>query len=370
VRDGDVVVLGGGVVGLALAFELAGRGVGVVVVEPGGLGESAFDAGLEAGSIGPQADLEPAPEAAADLSLLSRHLYADWIDRIEAESGLACELDARGAFTVALSEVEEVQLDRALDWQRARGLPFEVLSAEEARLREPALGPDAVSAFAFPLEAQVSPSRLVRALAVAARAAGVRLVDRLAVLGLVTEGGRAVGVETTGGRFGAGTVVLAASGRLPLLSGAPPLPLASLTAPVVRLDAGDDPDRPTRALAALSLRLAPRRDGSLLAIGPWERTGRASAPSAGTVTSLLARAARLTPSAEDFPVLGVGTGLRRETPDGVPLLGETGLPGFLCAEGGDEIGTAPGRAAFLADLVTGRTPPLPPAGFSPSRSGL
>lgn len=370
-RDGDVIVLGGGVVGLALAFELAGRGVGVVVVEPGGLGEPESGRAWCGGSIGPQSDLESPPEAVADLALLSRHLYADWIDRIEAESGLACELDARGAFTVALSEVEEVQLDRALDWQRARGLPFEVLSAEEARLREPALGADAVSAFAFPLEAQVSAPRLVRALTVAARAAGARLVDRVGIQGLVIEGGRAAGVETASGRFRASTVVIAASGRLPPLPGAPRLPpLTLFQAPVARLDAGDDADRPTRALAALSLRLAPCRDGSLLAIGPWGRSGRASAPAAAAVTELLGRTARLTPTAADYPLMGLGTALRWETPDGVPFLGETGLPGCLYAEGGDEVGTAPGRATFLADLVTGCPPPLPPAAFSPGRSSL
>jgi hypothetical protein len=133
--------------------------VETVVVDPGAAGERGASAlGASAGLVNPQARPEVGPEALRDLSLLSRHLFGGWIETLEEETGLPCEYDVRGGLTVALTEAEEVALDRALDWQRAHALPFEVLPGEEACAREPALSSAVRAAFSFPDDGQLPPA--------------------------------------------------------------------------------------------------------------------------------------------------------------------------------------------------------------------
>ncbi|MGE5345056.1 MAG: FAD-dependent oxidoreductase, partial [Acidithiobacillales bacterium] len=120
-------MVGTGLIALAIALELARRGVETAVVGEGSPAEASASAAGAAGSVDPQTRPGPAPEPLRDLTLLSRHLFGDWVEALEEETGLSCEYDVRGGLAVALTEEEEVVLDRALDWQRARSLPFEVL---------------------------------------------------------------------------------------------------------------------------------------------------------------------------------------------------------------------------------------------------
>jgi glycine oxidase len=366
----DVVVIGAGAAGLALAFELARRGVQAVVVERGAPSSRASSAlGAAAGLVNAQGHPGVDPEPVRDLALLSRHLYADWIESIEEEAGVSCEYDVRGGLTVALSDIEEVQLDRSLDWQRARALPFEVLPAEEARAREPGLGGGVRAAFSFPLDGHVNPQRLGPALALAAQRAGATLVTRTPALALSLAGGRASGVETSSGRIAAGAVVNAAGAWATHLAGAPALPVAPVRGQLVLLDASEDPDRLTRFVHAVGVYLVPRRDGTVVVGSTRENAGFDARPTAGGVTALLEKAARVVPAVAGYAFLEAWAGLRPSSPDDVPLLGETAVPGYYLAAGlyGSGVLLAPGAAVVLADLLTGQTPPLPPAPFSPAR---
>ena len=204
-RRADVVVLGAGLTGLSLGLALARRGVETAVLDLGDAeGPFAVAPSFPSGAVEAQSRPDTAPEPLRDLSLLSRHLFGDWIEALEEETGLACEYDVRGGLAAALTEGEEVLLDRALDWQRARALPFEVLPAEEARAREPALSAAVRAAFSFPGDGQLSPPRLARALLLAARRAGAVVTGPAAIPSIHVEAG-CVG----GGRDAAG----APSGR-------------------------------------------------------------------------------------------------------------------------------------------------------------
>ena len=369
----DVVIVGAGAVGLALAFELARRDVETVVVERAGPGDrTSSSLGAAAGLVNPQAHPGVEPEAVRELSLFSRRRYADWVDALEGESGLSCDYDVRGGLTVARSEAEEVLLDRALDWQRQRGLPFEVLSAEEARGREPSLGAGVRAAFAFPEDGQIAPPKLARALALAARNAGARLLSWTPATAVIVEGGRVSGVRAGATSIHAGVVVNAAGAWAAHLAGVPPAPIAPVKAQLVALDASGDPDRLRRFAFAPGLLLVPRRDGTLVIGSPLEHAGFDARPTAAAVASLLAGAAALVPALAAYPVLDLWAGLHPSSPDGVPILGETAVPGYWLAAGHGRNGTllAPGSAALLADLLTAQRSAISPTPFSPARFAI
>ncbi len=311
----------------------------------------------------------PAPEPLRDLSLLSRHLYGGWIEEIEEETGLACEYDVRGGLAAALTDAEEVLLDRALDWQRARALPFEVLPAEEARAREPALSASVRAAFSFPEDGQLAPPRLARALLLAARRAGALVSGPVAVPALHVEAGCLAGVETPDGLLRADAVVVAAgaAGRIARL---PELATRVVRTPHLLLDAAGDADRLTRHVHGAHVHLVPRRDGTLVVAGtPGE--GVSPAVSAGEAAALVSAAAVLVPAAAGYPLVGSWTCHASASPDGGPVLGETAVPGLFVAagEGAGALLLLPAVALLLADVLTGRTPPLPAGPFSPARFG-
>jgi glycine oxidase len=325
-----------------------------------------------AGFVDAQARPGTAPEPLRDLSLLSRHLFGDWVEALEEETGLPCEYDVRGGLAVALTEAEEVVLDRALDWQRARGLPFEVVPGEEVRAREPGLSGAVRAAFSFPGDGQLPPARLARALALAARRAGVTVADGVPVTAVRVENGIATGVETPWGHLKADAVVNAAgawAGRLP---GAPPLPVVPARSAHLLLDAAADTDRLARFVHAGGCGLVPRRDGTLVVTAPGRGGGVDPRLTLEETAALLDSASDVVPSASAYRVLAGWSFAEAASPDGLPVLGETAVPGLLAAagEGRDTLLLVPAAAHLVADLLTGRTPPLPCGPYSPARFGV
>ncbi|MFI5180811.1 MAG: NAD(P)/FAD-dependent oxidoreductase [Thermoanaerobaculia bacterium] len=368
----DVVVLGAGLVGLSLGLALARRGVETVILDLGDA-EGPFGGGtaLPSGAVDAQSRPGPAPEALRDLGLLSRNLFGDWIEALEEETGLACEYDVRGGLAAALTEGEEVLLDRALDWQRARALPFEVLPAEEARAREPALSAAVRAAFSFPGDGQLAPPRLARALLLASRRAGALVTGPVPVPALHVEAGCIAGVETPQGLLRADAVVVAAGAATSRVASLPALPAKAVRTPHLLLDAAADGDRLTRFICGARVLLVPRRDGTLVVSGGAD-DGLAPQVSAGEAADLVLAAAALVPAAVGYPLVASWTSHASASTDGGPLLGETAVPGLFVAagEGAGALVLVPAFALLLADLLTGRTPPLPVAPFSPARFGL
>lgn len=363
----DVVVSGGGIAAAAIALELARRDLSVELVSRGRAGRPAGPGGPVAAQAGPGG-----PEALADLGLLSRHLFSDWVSALEEETGLPCEYDERGAMSVAFDEEEEMSLDRALDAQRARGLHFEVLDADEARGREPSLSPALHAVFAFPRDGVARAGRVGRALVLAARAAGVRVREGAAAEAVGVSAGRVSGLETSEGLVPADAVVLAGRGGPDRVAGAPRLRLRLGVRPWLRLDGAADPDRPARFLRSTEACLVPRRDGSLVALaGSPAGEPAAGGPRVRDAARLLSALERLVPASREWPVSGAGAARERRAADGLPVLGEAGPDGLVVAAGwgAAELLLAPAGAAVVADLVTGRTPPLAAAPFSPSRLG-
>src|SRR5436190_13056782 len=155
--DSDVLVVGGGVMGCGVAWRLAQRGVRVTVVERGIPGAEASSAA--AGMVAAQGEAErPGPMLA--LGLRSRALYSDLAVELREATGIDIGYERSGLLVLGFDEADERALAARHAWQSAQGLSAELLSAEAAHAREPALGPSIRAALDLPDDAQVNPASL------------------------------------------------------------------------------------------------------------------------------------------------------------------------------------------------------------------
>src|SRR5215471_15697908 len=198
----DVAIIGGGIMGSAVALRLAQRGVGVTVVERGIPGAEASSAA--AGILGPQMEAD-GPGPLLELGLASRALYPSLAEELRAATSIDVGYDRSGVLAVAFDEAGEAELGQRRAWQQRRSLNVGWLSGDEVRAREPALGPDIRAALVFADDGQVNARELARAFSQAAAAAGARFLTGRYVRRVVVEGGTASGVELDGETLSAGT---------------------------------------------------------------------------------------------------------------------------------------------------------------------
>jgi len=347
----DVAVVGGGLIGCALAAELARRRRSVVVVERDEPGAEA--SGAAAGMLTPQSDAR-GRDAFFDLTLESRALYPEWVDELSKESGVAVGYRRWGLLKCRFEGGTGAVLGELYEWQRSAGLevavrPRAALASDLARR----LSPDVCEAAYFPDEAAVDPKALTRAAWLAAVRRGVDVRVGTRVLGFRIDGGACRGVETDGGFLEAGATVDAAGawaafgGRLPM-----PLPIAPVRGQIVRLSLADP--LPTM-VASDDVYLVPRGDGTLLLGSTVEHVGFHKAVTAEGVERLLAAARRLCPDLGSGRFVDAWSGLRPGTPDGWPVLGSSPVRGLFFAAGHYRNGVllAPATARVLADQICG-----------------
>jgi glycine oxidase len=356
----DVTIVGGGIIGCALARELAGRGARVTILEKKEPGAEA--SGAAAGMLAPQAEGLP-PGPLFDLALESRSLYPAWTAALVEETGIEAGYRRAGILRCGFSEgAASAEPPR---WQRARGLAVEEKSPGEiARLTHGAASERIRSGVFFPDDAVVDNTLLTRALWKSCELRGVTFALGKTALRLALSGGRCVGVNTDGGLIEAPQVVNAA-GAWASFDSAFPVPVEPVRGQIVEIEA------PKPALPSVvwshEVYVVPRA-GTWLLGSTMERVGFEKRVTAGAVERLIAAAARLLPGVDKSAFLRAWAGLRPGTPDELPLLGATSVPGLFLATGHFRNGIllAPVTALALADeLSGGRTHDLAP--FSPGR---
>src|SRR5579862_2088150 len=158
----DVAVVGGGIIGLSIAWRLAGEGLSVTLLERDTCGSGA--SGAAAGMLAPLAEAQH-PGQFTRLGLASLALYPDFAATLHEQTGRTVESPSPGLLRVALTQNEAAALAGATAWQEAAGLPVERLSGDEARQLEPALSTGIVAAIRSPKEKQFDPRLLVSVLA-------------------------------------------------------------------------------------------------------------------------------------------------------------------------------------------------------------
>ena len=364
----DVVVVGAGIIGSALARELAAARLSVLVVERDAPGAGA--SGAAAGILSPQAEAD-APSPLLDLCLESRAIFPRLVEELRAETGIEVPYRTTGTLYLALDDDEEARLERRFAWQTSAGLPVERLSAGRVLTLEPAVAAGARIALRFPYDHQIDNAVLTRALAASAEARGVRFLKGAEARAILEEGGRVVGVALTNERIRAPRVVNCAGAWASRLEGSGPrLPIEPVRGQMLALEHAEL--RLDRVIFTERGYLVPRLDGRILVGSTMERAGYDAHPTVAGASSLLALARQVVPGLESATISALWAGLRPAAPDGLPVLGPAGAPwpsGLYFATGHYRNGVllAPVTARLLAESITTGKTSIPLAPFAASR---
>jgi D-amino-acid dehydrogenase len=361
----DIVVVGGGLVGSALAYELVAAGAGTVLIDRADPGR-ATDAG--AGILSPETHQDPDPDTFTIGMASARH-YPELVERLAGDGVEESGFAVTGSLLVAERPGDDEPMERAarLIAGRSPDLVDEV-APDEAGRHFPPLGPVRRALFS-PAGRRVDGRVLNTALRRAAAARGLRVVDA-GVTGLDVDRSRGAvtGVVTTAGPVAAGAVAVCGGAWSPSLAEAlgVHLPVRPLKGQIVHLRL---PDTDSRSWAivqpVLGFYLVPWPDGRVACGGTMEAdAGFDTRPTADGLHQLLREGLRTAPGLAPATVVETRVGLRPSSPDGHPMVGR--LPGWRNAyvatgHGAEGLLLGPFSARVLADLIVGAHPPGGPA---------
>ncbi|MFI8087521.1 glycine oxidase ThiO [Streptomyces sp. NPDC086080] len=376
-RTSDVLVIGGGIIGLVTAWRAAQRGLVTTVVDPEPGGGAAQ---VAAGMLAAVTELHYGEETLLGLNLASARRYPDFAAELTELTGHDLGYRRCGTLAVALDADDRAHLRELHALQQRSGLDAQWLSGRECRRLEPMLAPGVRGGLRVDGDHQIDPRRLAAALVAAGERAGVAF-HRAWAERLVVAGGRARGVLTSDGtELGAGQVVLAGGSLSGRLAGVPAdvlPPVRPVKGQVVRLAMPEGPgpflSRTVRAVVRGShVYLVPRENGELVIGATSEEKGWDTTVTAGGVYELLRDAHELVPGITELPLTETRAGLRPCSPDNAPLLGPTGLDGLLLATGHHRNGVllTPVTGDALADVLTTGELPWEARPFSPLRFGV
>jgi glycine oxidase len=355
-RGFDLVVVGGGVIGLSCAWRAARGGARVAVLER--LQPPAGATRVAAGMLAPVGELTFGEPELLEMTLAAAELYPEFVAELEAATGVGTGYARSGALHVALDRDEAAELRRVHDLQRSLGLEAEWLSPRRCRELEPGLTPSFNGGVLAAGEAAVDPRALTAALLAALEFEGVELRTGVEVDAALTDHGRVTGVRTSHGEELAAGAVLLATGAFSGETAWLPEPARPAVRPVkgqiIELGprAGEAPPC-ERILASERVYLVPRGDGRLIVGATVEEQGFDTTVTAGGVHELLREAYRLLPDVAEMELIEATAGLRPGTPDNLPRIGPSPVEGLLWATGHYRNGIlmAPLAAETIAGLL-------------------
>ena len=328
----DVLVAGGGLVGLSVAWRSAQRGLSVMVVdEAPGTGASYAAAGM----LAPVTEAAYGEEALLRLCLASLERFPAFVAEVEHASGVDIGLRTVGTVVAGFDADDMSALDALLAYQQELGLEVERLTPRQARRHEPSLTPRLRGALRVAGDHSVDGRALHAALLAAAEAAGVGLV-RSRVESVRVEGDRATGLRLAGGEeLAADAVVIALGAWSDSLPGAPPVPVRPVKGQILRLrGAAGLVNGTVRALVrGRQVYLVPYPDGGLVVGATVEDRGFDATVTAGGVHDLLRDAIEVVPGVTELELVETLARWRPGSADNAPVLGPSGLPGLVLATG-------------------------------------
>ncbi len=363
----DLLVVGGGVIGLGCAWRAAGLGLDVAVVDAG-VEERASN--VAAGMIAPVGEATWNQEELLAAALASAARWPGFARELGDAAGVEVPLRIRGALHVALDRDERAVLQREHDLHERLGLGAEWLRGSECRRLEPGISVAAVGGYLAAGEGEVDPRAVVAALERAAERSGVRRISgRVAEL-LIGDGAVGGAVLDDGRRIGAGRVLVAAGARAAELVPAPDTPpVRPVKGEILRLRAPAGERLCERIVGAERVYVVPRAGEEVVVGATMEDRGFDSRVTAGAVHELLREAYRVLPGIAELELVEASAGLRPGTPDGAPVIGGTSVDGLLLACGHHRHGIllAPVTVDAIEAVLRGDAVPDAVAGFGVER---
>jgi glycine oxidase len=357
VESFDVIVVGGGAIGLSCGWRLAQRGLRVTVLERDqpGAGTSRVAAGM----IAPIAEAYIGEQELLALGMRSAAAYPEFVTELTDASGEDPGYVRSGALLVARDRDEAESLERDLAMRESLGLAVTRLLPGRARALEPALAPTLRLALDVPDDHSIDPRRLTEALAVALLRAGGELSTDEEVASLLVEDGAVRGVALAdGNRVCAEHVVVAAGVWSGAIAGLPPdatMPVRPVKGQIIALHDPTGPGLLERVVRMGHGYVVPRGDGRYVIGGTIEERGFDQTVTAGAAFELLRDAIELVPGVSELVIDELMAGLRPGTPDNGPIIGAGALPGLHWATGHYRNGIllAPVTAELVAASVLG-----------------
>jgi glycine oxidase len=373
----DVVVVGGGIIGMAIAWRARQRGMSVTVLERDAAGQGTSR--VAAGMLAPVVEVEfgAAGRRLLELGLRSARMWPAFASELEASTGASVGLLASGTLLVARDEDDARELERQLAFRESLGLAVARLRPSEARAREPSLAPTVRLALEAPDDHSVDPRLVLTALRQACESAGVQLRERSPAARVELDGshgdgsyedgarggradeggagGRVTGVTLADGqRVLAEQIVLAAGPWSELIDGLPAavrVPVRPVKGQILRLRDPAGPGLLRRVVRFRGGYIVPREDGRYVLGATVEERGFELAPTAGGVYELLRDAHELVPGISELEIEELSVGLRPGTPDNAPAIGRGAVQGLVWATGHYRNGIL--LAPLTAELVAG-----------------
>jgi len=368
-RPSDIIVVGAGIVGCAVAHELASRGASVQIVDerPVGMGATQASAGVLAPYIEAR---EGSP--LLDLTVRSLGLFDDFIERVTAESGIAVAYRRTGTLDVAVNDAELRALQATAGILARRDVPAVMLDRQAVHDQEPQLADGVIGGLLIESHGFVGAADLTRALAAAARRRGAQLIERSRVRSITAHGGDMI-VDTNRGSLTSNAVVLCAgswSGEITVEGRVATVPVRPVRGQLLHLGWVGAPLR--RITWSGRCYLVPWEDGTLLVGATSEEVGFDERTTVAGVRDLLDAVCEIVPRGWTAGFLGARVGLRPATADDLPVIGASAMvPNLMYATGHFRNGVllAPLTALLVADAMLDNRIDPQLASVSPARFG-
>lgn len=347
----DVAVLGGGIIGCAIARELARSGLKVAVFERRRIGGES--SGAAAGMLGVEAERKD--DVLLELARESRRRYPALLEALREETGIAVEFWQAGTLYLAFNAADEHMLASRRGCEGGRGEP---LAPKEVWAREPAVNRRVRGGMLYRLDGRVDNVALTAALARATVAAGGVIREGEDVKAVVAERSAISAIITGRERVPCGVVINALGAWAARVRGVTPLPVRPVRGQIVVAAAARPPFR--HAVYSARGYAVTRRDGRVLLGSTLEDVGFDKRVTAGGVAAILAAAAELSPRLRELPICDAWAGLRPASSDGRPIIGaDPAVRGYYVATGHfrDGVLLAPLTAHLIAALVRGERHP-------------
>lgn len=347
-KNSDVAIIGGGVIGCSIAYELSKMGVMCTVFEKGRLASGA--SGATAGMIGPIWYIDQDREPYFDLGMRSFKMFPALVDEL-IEVGIDPEFQQTGAIKVLFDEDADAFLLDDLEWQKELGIGVRWMDRHELMEREPEITAKALGGVFSPYDGSVRGAAFVKSLALAATRLGSTILEGTEVYGLEVDHDKVLGVKTKSGNYYAEHTIIAAGpwSGIEAHWGEELIPVIPIKGQRILL-------RKSGFLPKSWIQsLVPQRDGTILSAATREEGNFDDVITGEAIAQMVENAKQVFPLLEDAEFVSASAGVRPGTPDGMPILGPLpGLVGVSIASGHDHVGImcSPFTAKLMADYVT------------------